>query len=312
MRVLGIDTSNYTCSTAFYDTQTRQMEMAKHLLPTPEGSLGLRQSQAVFEHTKLLGKMMRQLFETADGLPEAIGVSARPRNVEGSYMPCFLTGKMAADSIGAVLGIPVYEFSHQQGHIAAALYSAKRLEWLHHSEFIAFHVSGGTTDCLLVKTGNGTIDQIEMVGTSLDLKAGQAIDRVGRSLGLPFPAGPHLEQLASQCTDKIKAHPTVKGLDCCLSGLENQCGKLKEQGAEPAYIARYCLQYIQQTLERMLLAAMERYGKKPVLFAGGVMSNQIIRDYFIGKYQACFAKPEFSSDNAGGIAVLAGKMEELA
>ena len=147
-------------------------------------------------------------------------------------MPCFLTGEMAADSVGAVLGIPVHEFSHQQGHIAAAFVSAERLEWLHHSEFIAFHVSGGTTDCLLVKTGNGTIDQIKMVGSSLDLKAGQAIDRVGLSLrARHFQRDLIWNSLRCNCTDKIKTHPTVKGLDCCLSGLENQCGKLKEQGA---------------------------------------------------------------------------------
>lgn len=310
MRALGIDTSNYTCSTALYDSETGQMFMAKQLLPTPEGALGLRQSQAVFEHVKLLGQMMDKLFAQAPGRVDAVGVSTRPRSAQGSYMPCFLTGAMAAQCLSAALGVPKHNFSHQQGHIAAALYSAEKTDWLTAGRFLAFHVSGGTTDCLLVTTGNCSIESIELVGSSLDLKAGQAVDRVGGMLGLPFPSGPSLEQLALRCTDKIKVKPTLKGIDCCLSGVENKCAKLLSEGAPQEYVACFCIEYIQATLEGMLKAAKAEYGELPLLFAGGVMSNSIIRGYFEKRYGASFAQPAYSADNAGGIALLAAGMEE--
>lgn len=307
MRSLGIDTSNYTCSTALYDSETGRMTMAKHLLPTPEGALGLRQSQAVFEHVKLLGEMMERLFAESPGRVDAVGVSTRPRSAEGSYMPCFLTGAMAARSVSAALGVSLWEFSHQEGHIAAALYSADKTDWLTAGRFLAFHVSGGTTDCLLVTTGNRRIESVSLIGTSLDLKAGQAVDRVGGMLGLSFPSGPQLEQLALRCDEKINVKPTLKGAGCCLSGVENKCRKLLGDGASPEYVARTCIEYIQASLEGMLKAAFAEYGKLPLLFAGGVMSNSIIRRHFQSKYGACFAEPAYSADNAGGIALLAAE-----
>lgn len=310
MRVLGIDTSNYTCSAALYDSAAGQMVMEKQLLSTPKGSLGLRQSQAVFEHVKSVGPLWDRLFAKSHGPVGAVGVSSKPRSIEGSYMPCFLAGKMAAQALSAAMAIPMYEFSHQQGHIAAALFSCGKIGWLTGKTFLAFHVSGGTTECLLVKTEDGTICSMEVVGSSLDLKAGQAVDRVGKSLGLPFPAGPYLEQLALQCEQKFNPRISLKGLDCCLSGLENQCRALQKQGRPDAAIARYCLQFIQDTLDCMVQAAQKKYGPLPLLFAGGVMSNTIIRKSLSAKYNASFAQPEFSADNAGGIALLAANREE--
>lgn len=310
MRTLGIDTSNYTCSVAIYDDRTNRVLMKKHLLPTPEGAVGLRQSQAVFEQVKLLGKQMQTLCQEDLGTVHAVGVSSRPRAVDGSYMPCFLVGQTVAESISAILHCPISYFSHQQGHIGAALYSAERLEWLSGkgNTFFAFHLSGGTTECLRVKTENGRILETEKVGGSLDLHAGQVVDRVGHRLGLSFPAGPMLEQLALQCpqeiSDLFRAVIPKKGCDCCLSGLENICEKQRLDGKSSAEIARFCFWYLSQTIESMLQNVFERYGRHSVLFAGGVSSNRILRDYFTTKYDSVFASPEFSSDNAAGIAVL--------
>lgn len=144
---LGIDTSNYTTSTALFDTDKRTIVHSKKLLPVKEGQLGLRQSDAVFHHTKQLPEMMSALFDRFEDKIGSIGVSYRPRNIDGSYMPCFLVGEGTADIIGAVNKIPVHKTSHQIGHILAALYSSDKLE-LVRQRFIAFHVSGGTTDCL--------------------------------------------------------------------------------------------------------------------------------------------------------------------
>ncbi len=300
---LGIDTSNYTTSAALYNAETGEVIQRKKLLPVKEGELGLRQSDAVFAHVKQLGDIVSELFAGNKYEIEAIGFSERPRDIEGSYMPCFLVGDMVTKTLAASHNVPRYGFSHQQGHIAAALYSAGRLD-LMNERFIAFHLSGGTTEALLVTPDENRIIKCEKVGGSADLKAGQAVDRVGVMLGLPFPAGKYLEELALKSTAKLKIKPTMKGSDCCLSGIENKCAKMLSQGEAPEDIALFCLKSVEAALCGMTEALIAEYGKLPLIYAGGVMSNKIIRKTMEEKYGGIFALPEFSSDNAAGVAVL--------
>ena len=303
MLYLGIDTSNYTTSAALYNSQTGEITQQKKLLPVREGQLGLRQSDAVFHHTAQLHTLFEELVRGVDTKQiAAVGVSSRPRPVSGSYMPCFTVGQNTAKILSAALKIPLCEFSHQEGHISAVLYSAKKTE-LFNRDFLAFHVSGGTTEAVLAK-GLGSGFELELVAQTLDLNAGQAIDRVGLMLGLKFPCGPQLEQLALKNTEKLSARPTIKGCDCCLSGVENQCKKLISQGKSPDYVSAYCLEFIRKTLEKMTDALLEKHGELPLVYAGGVMSNSIIQNSFKEKYNAAFAEPVFSSDNAAGIAYL--------
>jgi N6-L-threonylcarbamoyladenine synthase len=300
---LGIDTSNYTTSSALFDAQSGVMRQQKKLLCVKPGEKGLRQSEALFQHVRELPQLVENLFEGGCEI-SAVGYSSRPRDIAGSYMPCFLAGGEAARCIAAANGVPCYGFSHQAGHIAAALYSTARLDMLT-NRFIAFHVSGGTTDVILYNPGENLDYKIEPVASSLDLKAGQAIDRVGLMLGLDFPAGPELERLALTSTRKFKIRPCLKGCDCCLSGIENICADMIRANEPSCDVARFCLEFIKCTLDGMAAAALDKLGKLPLLFAGGVMSDSIIRDYMAEKYGAYFAKPGFSSDNAAGIAALA-------
>lgn len=308
---LGIDTSNYTTSVALYSTATGEVVMEKKLLPVKEGEKGIRQSDAVFHHTQRLSVLLKQVLETypqgkdVSQLEQisAVGVSTRPRRAPDSYMPCFTVGLNTAASVAAALGVPLYEFSHQEGHVAAALYSAGKLD-LVGQEFLAFHVSGGTTESLLVSPGQESPLETSILGTSSDLKAGMAIDRVGLSLGLPFPAGPALEELALQSTAEFKIHPSMKGADCSLSGVENKCKKMQEEGASKEDIANFCLSYIEASLGAMADALLAQYPNLFLVFSGGVMSNSIIRNHFLDRYRCCFAEPKYSADNAAGIAVL--------
>jgi N6-L-threonylcarbamoyladenine synthase len=305
---LGIDTSNYTTSTALYDSQNGCVYQQKKLLCVKDGQKGLRQSEALFQHVRELPDLMDKLFENKKSI-SAVGFSSRPRRCEGSYMPCFLAGCEAARCISAASGIPRFEFSHQEGHIAAALYSIGRLDLLK-KRFIGFHVSGGTTDVVLFSSSDNLDFYIQPIATSLDLKAGQAIDRVGLMLGLKFPAGKELEKLALQSKRNFKIHSCLKGCDCCLSGLENICADMLKANEPPCDIARFCIDFIKITLDHMAAAALDKFGQLPLLFAGGVMSNSIIREYMTEKYGALFAHPDFSCDNAAGIAVLAGIKSE--
>ena len=305
-KILGIDTSNYTTSAAVFcgDGSIRQQ---KELLPVKSGELGLRQSDAVFHHVRQLPEILESLLEPGFC---AVGASDRPRSQPGSYMPCFTVGAGAARMIAMAQNIPVYTFSHQAGHIAAALYSAQKLE-LRNQTFLAFHVSGGTTEAVLVHPDEQAVFSAEIVAGSLDLKGGQAVDRVGVMLGLPFPAGNALEQLALQCNRTFRIRPSFKGENCSLSGIENQCRTMWEKQVPKEEIAMYCIQSLLAALDGMCERLFKKYGELPVVFAGGVMSNCIIRKALSGKYGAYFAEPAFSADNAAGIAVLAAIREGL-
>ncbi len=302
---LGIDTSNYTTSVCLYDSVKNEIYQKKLLLPVKEGEKGLRQSDAVFHHTARLHPLMKELFEEHGGEIEAIGVSEKPRDTEGSYMPCFLVGVNTANCIGSAMCKPVYGFSHQSGHIAAALYSCGRTELIK-EKFIAFHVSGGTSEMLLVSPDDERIFNIEIIGETLDLNCGQAVDRAGVMMGLSFPCGKELEKLALKCKDKYNPKICVKDGDCSLSGLENQCRKMLDGGESHENIARYCIDFVAKTVEKMTDYAIENYGNLPIIYAGGVMSNSIIRERITSRYKnASFAHPDFSCDNAAGIAYLA-------
>ncbi len=293
--ILGIDTSNYTTSMALVGEDGRVYSNCKKLLPVKQGEKGLRQSDAVFAHTVNL-PIVAQMLGKAE--ISAVAYSAYPRDVEGSYMPCFLCGKAYAESLSSLLGIPCLKFSHQTGHIRAALYSAKA-EHLIGGEYLAFHLSGGTTEILYVKNG-----KIELIGGTKDLTAGQAIDRVGVMLGLSFPCGAELEKLA-ESGFAPKAKISVNGYECNMSGLENLAGKMYKDGCSKEDIAAFTINFVLKTLDKMTENLLCNYPGLPLVYSGGVMSNKTIKNYFKEKYGAFFAEPAFSSDNAAGTALLA-------
>ena len=303
MICLGIDTSNYTTSVALYDSETRQYDSERKLLSVPEGGLGLRQSDAVFQHTVQLPQLTETLFTRNRRCPDVISVSVRPSEEEGSYMPCFLTGHAVARSLGSAMQIPVYSFSHQAGHIAAALFSAQEEKLLTHP-FYAFHLSGGTTDVLFVEPDPVNVIRITKIGGSLDLKAGQAIDRVGKMLGLPFPAGKALDALSCCSNKTYHCRPYFKDGSCSFSGVENQCREMRQKGELPEDIANYCLTYICTAIEILTASIMNNNDSLPLVYSGGVSANSMLRQRLNAKYHAVFANIGLASDNAVGIAWL--------
>ena len=305
--VLGIDTSNYTTSLGLLSEDGQLLANIKRPLPVAQGERGLRQSDALFAHIKNIPSAMDELREHLLGRSiVAVGVSSRPRNLEGSYMPCFLAGVSVAQSISTTLGVPLYSFSHQCGHMMAAVLSADRFDLLD-APFCAFHVSGGTTDMLSVRYCNGAF-LAERVGGTKDLHAGQVIDRIGVLLGLSFPCGPALEALAEKNTKKIpKRKIAADGLFVNLSGLENMAITLYNETGDAPLVAAFVLDYIGNALLFMAEGYRERHGEAPFLFAGGVMSNRQIKAKLGARLPASFATPALSADNAVGIAVLAAR-----
>jgi len=294
MYFLGIDTSNYTTS-ASIACGGKVLINEKTMLEVSDGERGLRQSDTLFQHVRNIPELMDRV-----GRHElsAVGVSVRPRDVEGSYMPCFLAGRSAAFSISSLLGIPCYEFSHQAGHIMAALYSCRRTDLLS-GRFIAFHVSGGTTELLLVDNM-----YVHKIGGTLDISAGQLIDRVGVKLGLRFPCGKMIDEISAPL-EEVNCVSHVRGLECNLSGAENAADKLISEGEDKSRVAAFVLKTVFRTLDKLTENAVKEYGRLPLIYAGGVMSNRYIKEELGNKYEAYFASPEFSCDNAAGIALLA-------
>ena len=297
MPVLGLDTSNYTTSVALFDGE-RGVNLGC-LLEVRPGELGLRQSDALFQHVKRLPQLLEQL-EIGD--IRAVGASTRPRAVEGSYMPCFLAGESQGRGIAAILGVPFYAHSHQQGHLAAAAWSAGRMDLLDRP-FLAWHLSGGTTELLLVRP-EGTSVAAEIIGGTSDISAGKLIDRAGVLMGLPFPAGKALDALAQEGSGGASYQVRLDGLRFSLSGMENKVKQLWEAGEEPTNIARFTLNTIVSVVLRATQAAQEEYPGLPVLCSGGVASNSQLRRALEDHRGALFSQPRYATDNAMGTAIL--------
>ena len=300
MRALGIDTSNYTTSAAVFDGA--EGENVGRLLEVRPGELGLRQSDALFQHVKALPGRIQQLKQE-DWLTDivAVGASTRPRAVEGSYMPCFLAGESQGRTLAAALNVPFFACSHQQGHIAAAAWSAGRMDLLDRP-ILTWHLSGGTTELLYVEPEGVNIKATLLGGTS-DISAGQLIDRTGVLLGLDFPAGKAMDELAQRGKDQ-KFNVKLSGFTFSLSGMENKVKAMAEQGTEQADIARFALLTVADVVRRATLSALEQYPGLPVLCSGGVASNTLLRRV-MEPLGAVFAQPRFSTDNAMGVAILA-------
>lgn len=308
---VGFDTSNYTTSAAVCTREGEVIANIKRPLPVSEGACGLRQSDAVFAHIKNLPSVCEELREALVGREVlAVGVSARPRQAEGSYMPCFLSGVAAANAFAAAVGARIYEFSHQDGHVRAAIYSSGASERLMNEPFCAFHVSGGTTEILRVTPASEGFS-VALVGETADLNVGQLIDRVGVMMGLTFPCGRELERLAAEWEGELPQVKTcVKNCICNLSGLQNLAERLWRETHNPAQVSAYVLRCVAKTLQKMTAQLDEKYPQTPIVYAGGVMSNRYLQSVLSRRADTYFAEPAFSADNAAGIALLCADRAE--
>ena len=300
MSVIGIDTSNYTTSIAYFDGETGVN--CSRLLPVKPGELGLRQSDAVFAHTKSLPDLSGRLFSNAEvGKITAVGVSTRPRAVEGSYMPCFMVGYSHAKLLSDALGVPLIEVSHQQGHVAASLWSAGHLE-LMDEPHLAWHLSGGTTELLLVEPDGKNVKCTKIGGTT-DISAGQLIDRTGVMLDLPFPAGKHVDALSKEATMKETFKVKCPGMEFSLSGVQNKVQQFHQKNGVPAETAAFALRCVASAVFQATRNALKAYPGLKVVFSGGVASNSMLREV-IAPLSPIFCEPQYSTDNAMGVAVL--------
>ena len=300
---LGLDTSNYKTSAGLYCPEDGSFRACGKLLEVPLGSLGLRQSDALFQHVKQLSAQVREACRDLDGKIAAIGVSTRPRDLEDSYMPCFLAGQCAAECVGAALNVPVYDFSHQQGHLAAAAFSVDRLDMLN-SPFLAWHLSGGTTELLLVEPSEDRLIKASIIGGSSDISAGQVIDRVGVDLQMQFPAGPYVEQAALTSEKDDYFRVKIQGSTFSFSGVQNQYQARIKAGESREDVCRFVLKTVAHTILKATKNA-RKDKQLPVLISGGVSVCSLVQDVFAKEPDLWFAQKGLGGDNAVGAAILA-------
>ena len=306
MSVIGIDTSNYTTSIAFFDGTGG--ENCSRLLPVKQGELGLRQSDAVFAHIKSLPELSGRLFSHVRKEDiTAIGVSTRPRAVDGSYMPCFMVGCSHAKMLSDAFGVPLVEVSHQQGHVAASLWSAGHLE-LMEEPHLAWHLSGGTTELLLVEPEGKNVRCTKIGGTT-DISAGQLIDRTAQMLQLSFPGGKHIDALSKEAAMKETFKVKCANMEFSLSGVQNKVQQFHAVHGEPAETAAYALRCVAKAVYLASEQALNAYPGLRIVFSGGVASNSMLREV-VKPLNPIFSQPEFSTDNAMGVAVLAHRAAE--
>ena len=304
--VLGLDTSNYRTSLAVVSTEMEIIWSGRIFLPVPPGERGLRQSDAVYMHLKQLKVLFRELGKKANLQISAVCASVSPRDREDSYMPVFEAGETAGMGIAAALNVPFFRTNHQLGHLYAARFGT-RLEREEH--FLALHLSGGTTDLLHV---NG--ERCETIGSSLDLHAGQLVDRIGVSLGCSFPAGPELEKLAVKgtCEGRFGCAMTNGDLCCHFSGAESQAQRwIRENAFPPEVISRETYDLLVRTVSRMLTAGAAVSETKDALIFGGIASSALFRCMLTERLRrmrspvrAVFGEADLSGDNAVGVALI--------
>lgn len=306
---LGIDTSAYTTSVAVLNKDGEVIIDLRKLLKVKQGSLGLRQQEAVFQHINNLPEMFDYIANKIElSKIKTISASIKPRNAKDSYMPVFKVSQGHAFILAKALNAEYKEFTHQDGHIAAGLLSCD-IQYL--ERFLALHISGGTTELLLIENKKNNFS-IDLIGGTLDISAGQLIDRIGIALGLPFPCGPHLDELSnSGCIFEKDIPISTTKTWINFSGPETFFKKiLKQYIDKPENIALSLFYCIAKSLYNIIIEAIRIYKIKDIIIIGGVASNRYIRKKLendivykdIGRLY--FPHYEYCTDNAVGIAYL--------
>lgn len=304
--IIGIDTSCYTTSIAAISLDKKILFNKRIILKVGKGIKGLRQSDMVFQHVNHIGIISEEIKNLTNEF-NIVGVCAskKPRPIEGSYMPAFIVGYNFAQMFSTLNNIALYETTHQENHIEASLYNIP----INSKKFISVHMSGGTTEILLVDKKKSEFT-INIIGGTKDVSFGQLIDRLGVNLGYDFPCGKYVDNKAINCKENIDKglKTSVKDGYMNLSGLENQINKYINEYDE-SYLCKLLMDSIVRNLQKSLIYLCEKENIRDVVFAGGVASSEYIRKNIINKlrreYINCyFNEKEYSTDNAVGCALI--------
>ena len=305
--ILGIDTSCYTTSIAAISLDREIILNEKIILKVKKDNKGLRQSEAVFQHVNNMGEISKSINENLKNYNVVgICVSTKPRPVDNSYMPVFSVGYNFAKLLSSINNCPLYETTHQENHIEASLFNNNLIN---KNKFLAVHVSGGTTEILLVEKDRNDYN-IDIVGGSLDVSFGQLVDRLGVSLNYNFPCGKYIDDNALRCEEKIKEglKTSVKEGYMNLSGIENQINKIIND-YNKEYLSKILLDTLVRSMYKSLIYICNKYNIDEVVFGGGVSASGYIKKELSEKLRRekiklYFTDKEYATDNGVGCAII--------
>lgn len=295
---LGIDTSCYTTSLALVDKDGNVIIDERIPLLVKAGQRGLRQSEAFYQHVLNIPELFKKVSKYVEFI-QVISVSEKPRNTSDSYMPVFNAGISFAKVTSSLLALPINYCSHQEGHI----YSVMKESGIDADiPFFAVHLSGGTAEIMNISFEASRIKST-IIGGSLDISAGQLIDRLGVMMGYDFPAGKELDDLAFESDDKSAYRTSVQNGYFNFSGIENMFKKDLADGVDHIEIIVKTFNCIANTL----LQAFMQLGieNSIILMTGGVCASRFLKKALSSELKSIrFGPPRLCTDNAVGLARL--------
>lgn len=299
MTILGIETSCDETAAAIIEGKKKFVTLKSNVLATSLAlhakTGGIIPEQAAREQAKYILPVLKETLNKAFGTPDnfdaidAIAVTYGP-----GLIGSLLIGVETAKTLAYVLNKPIIPVNHMIGHIyanwivSADSAAGASFEKLPVFPALALVVSGGHTDLLLIKKHG----DIRLLGGTRDDAAGEAFDKIGRMLGLAYPAGPEIERLAKRGNPERFRFPrpllSENTYEFSFSGLKTavlrQVTTLPDSASLSqeikADIARATQDAIIDVLVKKTLRAAKEHTVASILLSGGVSANQTLRDTF--------------------------------
>ncbi len=305
MYILGIETSCDETGVAIYHSQRG---LVHHLLYSQiemhSEYGGVVPELASRDHIRKLIPLIKQLLH--ESKLTKIDITVIAYTAGPGLMGALLVGAATAQSLAFAWQIPAVAVHHMEGHLLAPMLEENPPEF----PFVALLISGGHT--LLVKVES--IGNYELLGESLDDAAGEAFDKTAKLLGLNYPGGVKLSELAKSGQVRFRFPQPMTdrpGLDFSFSGLKtfalNTFQKCEKTDQDKADIALAFQNAVAETLAIKCRRALQQTDLKTLVVAGGVSANTQIRTTLMAMIekengQIFFPRPEFCTDNGAMIA----------
>jgi N6-L-threonylcarbamoyladenine synthase len=302
---LGIETSCDETGVALYDG--RLLAHAVHSqVAMHEAYGGVVPELASRDHIRRLVPLTRAVLEKAGKKAsdlQGIGYTEGP-----GLAGALLVGASFARGLAQALGIPAIGVHHLEGHLLSPLLSARPPAF----PFVALLVSGGHTQLMRVES----VGNYSLLGETQDDAAGEAFDKTAKLLGLGYPGGPAVSELAAKGApgryDLPRPMLSSGNLDFSFSGLKTAVLTLvrKESDHARADIARAFVEAIVDVLVAKCVRALEATGLDRLVVAGGVGANRQLREALAAqakrrRFEVYYPEPELCTDNGAMIALTA-------
>jgi N6-L-threonylcarbamoyladenine synthase len=287
---LGIEGTAHTFGVGIVDDSAKVLANEQSMYVPKEG--GIHPREAANHHTEIAGDVIRKALEKAGVSKGDIALVAFSQGP--GLGPCLRTAATAARALALSLEVPIIGVNHCIAHLEIGRAVCEC------NDPVLLYVSGGNTQ--VISYANG---RYRVFGETMDIGLGNMLDKFGREMGMPFPAGPNIEKLAAKGKKLIPLPYSVKGMDVSFSGILTAALQMEKESLEDLSFS------IQETTFSMLTEVTERamahLGKSEVLLGGGVVRNKKLVEMVSAmcdeRGAQCYVPPpSLCSDNGAMIA----------